>query len=173
MTIENRRTHRLGLTVVALLGVAATACGGAAAARPAATASSSPKLAPPSGPDTVDLQAQSRGSCQTGNYPGSFPAIGHVTIARTAKGTITADITMDHGRPNQPYQVELVQMPNNIPYAPVSCGGPTTVFTTDVSGHGTGYISVAAAPGATRAAVHVLGLDPMLGVIATPAVTFP
>lgn len=85
---------------------------------------------------------------------------------------VTADVTVDEGRPNQPYQVELVQMPNSIPYSPVSCGGPTTVISTDGNGHGTGYISAPAAPGTTGASVHFLGSDPALEVIATPTVTF-
>lgn len=170
--MSNRFGRRSALTLAMLLGVAATACGGAAAPTSTAPAKQLTTAARPFGPYTVDLQAHVRGSCQTGNYAGTWPVIGHANIARDANGTLSADQTMDQGRPNQPYQVELVQTPNSIPYSPVSCGQPTTVFTTDSNGHGTAHIVAAAVLGGTGAFIHVLGTDPMLEVIGTVVVRF-
>lgn len=122
---RQRFGHRSGLTLAVVLGGAAAACGSAVAPTNTATTAQSASLARPSGPYSVGLQAHVRGSCQTGDYAGSSPVVGHVSVVRDATGTVSADVTMDHGRPNQSYEVELVHTPNSIPYSPVSRGQPT------------------------------------------------
>lgn len=164
---RQRFGYRGGLTLAVVVGGAAAACGSAVAPTSTAATTQSTFRVRPSGPYAVDLQAHVRGSCQTGDDAGSWPVVGHVSVVRDATGTVSADVTMDHGRPNQSYQVELVQTPDSIPYSPVSCGQPATVFATDGNGHSTARIAAPAVRGATGAFVHVLGSDPTLDVVGT------